>query len=205
MTFTLILHLNSQPELQPLAHTASQVLHGRQLEQFLRGVERRALRMAEIACGNRDDALEIVQDGMLAFVRKYAGKPHTEWAPLFYRVLDSRIVDQQRRQRVRSRWQAWLAPGRVDAVDPVDPLASVPDPREPGPLQRLADVETGQALERALAALPHRQRQCFLLRIWEGLDVAATAQAMRCSEGSVKTHLARALGALRNRLEAYHG
>ncbi|MGD9582619.1 MAG: RNA polymerase sigma factor [Lysobacterales bacterium] len=201
---SLVLHLNSQPELEPLARSSAQALRGRQLDQFLRGVERRALRMAEFACGNRDDALEIVQDGMLAFVRKYAAKPDAEWAPLFYRVLDSRIVDHQRRQNIRSRWRAWLSPGRADAADAADPLASIPDPREPGPLQRLADVETGTALEDALAALPHRQRQCFLLRIWEGLDVAATAQAMRCSEGSVKTHLSRALGALRMQLEAYH-
>lgn len=202
---TLVLYLNSQADVETSASSTAQALRGRQLDQFLRTVERRALRMAEFACGNRDDALEIVQDSMLAFVRKYADKPSSEWAPLFYRVLDSRMVDHQRRQRVRSRWLTWLAPGRADADALADPIASIPDPGEPGPLQRLADAQTGAALTRALAALPHRQRQCFLLRVWEGLDVAATAQAMRCGEGSVKTHLSRALAALRIQLEAYHG
>lgn len=170
------------------------------LDRFLREVERRALRMAELAAGNRDDALELVQDAMLGFVRSYAGKPATEWAPLFYRVLDSRIFDFHRRGQVRRRWRVWL--GRTDPdADDADPLARVADPAEPGPVQRMADGQTRDALDDALKALPLRQRQAFLLRMWEGLDVAQTAAAMRCSEGSVKTHLSRALASLRARLE----
>lgn len=176
------------------------------LDPFLRGIERRALRMAELSTGNRDDALEIVQDSMFAFARHYAGRPQSEWPPLFHRVLDSRILDFHRRQKVRSRWLSWLPlqASANDDDDGGDLLAVVADEGEPGPLKRLADGQTGSALDAALRALPLRQRQCFLLRIWEGLDVAATAQAMRCSEGSVKTHLSRALAALRMRLEAHH-
>lgn len=175
------------------------------LDPFLRGVERRALRMAELSTGNREDALEIVQDSMFAFARHYASRPEAEWPPLFHRVLDSRILDFHRRQKVRSRWLSWLPSTRSeDTEGGGDLLAVVADGNEPGPLQRLADGQTGAALDNALRALPLRQRQCFLLRVWEGLDVAATAQAMRCSEGSVKTHLSRALAALRMRLEAHH-
>ncbi len=166
------------------------------LDGFLKSVERRALRMAELACGQRDPALDLVQDAMLGFVRRYAQRPPTEWAPLFHRVLDSRLTDWHRRQRVRGRWlTAWFTAGDDD-----DPLAAVADPAEPGPLDRLTGSETGARLDAALRALPLRQRQAFLLRVWEGLDVGATATAMRCSEGSVKTHLSRALVRLRERL-----
>jgi len=78
----------------------------RALDQFLRGVERRALRMAELACGSRDDALDVVQDAMCAFVKNYAAKPEPDWAPLFHRVLDSRLNDFHRRRTVRNRWLA---------------------------------------------------------------------------------------------------
>jgi RNA polymerase sigma-70 factor, ECF subfamily len=201
----LVLHLNAQP-VTPRSETLAAEGMRRQLDPVLRGVERRALRMAEFSTGNRDDALEIVQDSMLAFVRHYADKPQPEWTPLFYRVLDSRILDFHRRRNVRSRWLSWLPLGsNTHDETAADPLEQVADEADPGPLQRLADHETGGALDVALKALPLRQRQCFLLRIWEGLDVADTARAMQCSEGSVKTHLSRAMAALRSRLESHHG
>jgi RNA polymerase sigma-70 factor (ECF subfamily) len=169
------------------------------LERFLRGVERRALRMAEFATGNREDALDLVQDAMLGFVRHYGRHDGAEWPPLFWRVLDSRLNDWHRRRRVRGRW--WPRPGDMEANE--DPIAALPDAGEPGPLARMADGEAAAALDAALRELPLRQRQAFLLRMWEGLDVAATAVAMRCSEGSVKTHLSRALANLRRALEAH--
>lgn len=173
----------------------------RALERFLRGIERRALRMAEYATGQRDEALDLVQETMLGFVRRYADRPEREWPPLFHRVLDSRLTDWHRRRRVRGRWLAvWL--GGNDEDD-IDPIAQAADPDEPGPLARLAGAEAAGALDAALAALPLRQRQAFLLRVWQGLDVAATAAAMRCSEGSVKTHLFRAHAALRQALEEH--
>lgn len=172
------------------------------LDGFLRSVERRALRIAELSVGHRDEALDLVQEAMLAFVRNYATKPEAEWPPLFHRVLDSRVTDWHRRSRVRGRWLSafWPARGEDDADDPV---ATAVDVAEIGPLARLVGEDAGQALEVALRALPLRQRQAFLLRIWEGLDVADTATAMRCGEGSVKTHLWRALNALRAALEPH--
>jgi RNA polymerase sigma-70 factor (ECF subfamily) len=167
------------------------------LDAFLRGVERRALRMAELSCGQREDALDVVQDAMLAFSRRYAGHDPAEWAPLFHRVLDSRIMDHHRRGQVRSRWRLWLKPREDDESDPLEQIA---DPQQPEPWMRLSDERLIGALETALRALPIRQRQCFLLRVWEGLDVAQTAAAMGCGEGSVKTHLSRALARLREHL-----
>ncbi len=117
-------------------------------------------------------------------------------------MLDSRINDWHRRRTVRGRWLAvWTKSG--DDEDGIDEIAQAPDQNDPGPLLRLAGSEASLALDAALKKLPTRQRQAFLLRVWEGFDVATTAKVMRCSEGSVKTHLSRALAALRRALESY--
>jgi RNA polymerase sigma-70 factor (ECF subfamily) len=179
-------------------HVDAAKTHERNLDAFLKSVERRALRMAQFATANRDEALDLVQDALFGFVRHYAAKPAADWAPLFYRVLDSRLNDWHRRRNVRSRWlSVWT---RHDDEDG-DEIAQAPDANDPGPLLRLAGIEAAQALDTALQKLPLRQRQAFLLRVWEGFDVAATARSMRCSQGSVKTHLSRALAALRRELE----
>jgi RNA polymerase sigma-70 factor (ECF subfamily) len=168
----------------------------RALDAFLKSVERRALRMAELATSNREEALDLVQDAMFGFVRHYAGKPADAWTRLFYRVLDSRLNDWYRRRTVRGRW---IERARADD-DGADALQQAQDTHEAGPMLRLQGTQAARALDSALARLPLRQRQAFLLRIWEGLDVAATAAAMRCGEGSVKTHLSRAMAALRRML-----
>lgn len=172
-----------------------------QLDTFLREVERRALKVAQLATRNLDDALELTQEAMLGFVRSYAHKPQEQWRPLFFTVLDSRIQDFHRRTQVRTRWLGWLRrdPDQPDA----DPLADIADHTVLAPLELLAGEQAGAALNAALRALPDRQRQAFLLRIWEGFDVAQTAAVMRCSEGSVKTHLFRAMQAMRARLELH--
>jgi RNA polymerase sigma-70 factor (ECF subfamily) len=170
------------------------------LDSFLAGVERRALVMAELATHNRDDAMDIVQDVMLSFVDRYASHEPGEWAPLFHRVLQNRIRDWHRRRQVRSRWLVWLRDPEGDEDAP-DPIQEAPDPAGRRPEDILALDLAGDALMAAVEALPLRQQQAFLLRTWEGLDVAETAAAMGCSEGSVKTHLSRAMHALRARLE----
>lgn len=166
------------------------------LDAYLSSVQRRALRMAQLATGDPDEALDIVQDAMLSFVRRYRNKPQDEWPPLFFRTVDNRIKDWYRRRAVRSRWKIRL--GGTD--DSADPVQGAPDPADPNPHRRAGDAEFGAALEEALRALPERQRQAFLLRTWEGFSVRETALAMACSEGSVKTHLSRAMAALRERL-----
>ena len=179
--------------------TAAIALRGR-LDSFLRTIERRALRMAQLAVGDLDDALELVQDSMLGFVKSYGDKAESDWSPLFWRVLDSRIQDHHRRQSVRRRWRVFFK-AQDDGEEERDPLAEIADPVGAGPLDRMQGSEAARAIDAALRALPDRQRQAFLLRIWEGFDVAATAQVMGCSEGSVKTHLFRAMDALKKRLE----
>jgi len=172
----------------------------RELEQFLKDVERRAFRMAEIALRNADDALDVVQEAMIQLARRYGTRPPEEWKPLFYRILQNRIHDWQRRRRTRSKIIAWWTGGVSDegddTPDPIESAAAL----DAGPGRRLENDQAMVALERALGALPARQQQAFLLRTFEGLDVAETAAAMACSEGSVKTHYFRALQALRDQL-----
>ncbi|HKK04833.1 MAG TPA: RNA polymerase sigma factor [Gammaproteobacteria bacterium] len=170
------------------------------LDGFLAGVERRAFRMARIATGSRDEALDIVQDAMLALAKRYGDREPAEWGPLFHRILQSRIRDWYRRQQVRRRVFGWLGGSDDEQGDPLDAVA---DERTAGPAGEHAQTRFSEALERALRALPMRQQQAFLLRAWEGLDVAETARAMGITEGSVKTHYSRAVHALRDKLEGH--
>jgi RNA polymerase sigma-70 factor (ECF subfamily) len=171
----------------------------RALNQFLAGVELKAFKIAQAALRHEDDALDAVQDAMLQLVRAYAERPAEEWKPLFYRILENRIRDLQRRRTVRGRVIAWLPFRGDDDDDEPDPIAQAPSP-EPQPPRRLELDQAVTALEKALGELPRRQQQAFLLRALEGLDVAETAAAMGCSQGSVKTHYFRALQALRAQL-----
>jgi RNA polymerase sigma-70 factor (ECF subfamily) len=171
----------------------------RALNQFLASVELKAFKIAQAALRHEDDALDAVQDAMLQLARAYSNRPAEEWKPLFYRILENRIRDMQRRRTVRGRVIAWLPFRGDDEEDEPDPIAQAPSADLP-PVRKLEIDEAIQALERALADLPRRQQQVFLLRTLEGLDVAETAVAMGCSEGSVKTHYFRALQALREQL-----
>ena len=171
----------------------------RQLNQFLAGVERRALRFAEIAVRDRDEALDLVQDAMIKLARNYAEQPEDEWTPLFYRILQNGIRDWYRRQVVRNRVMIWFGRGAKEDND-YDPVAMAPDPAGRSPDELVQTGEAMQELESAVGRLPARQREAFMLRTFEGLDVAGTAVAMGCSQGSVKTHYSRAVHTLRDAL-----
>jgi RNA polymerase sigma-70 factor (ECF subfamily) len=191
----------SMPSL-PDGHgtVAAKTTDTRAIEAFLAGVERKAFKIAQLGLRNEDDALDAVQDAMLSLVRSYGARPSEEWKPLFYRILDNRVRDMQRRRTVRGRVMAWLPfnanDDDDDSSDPIDNAAAI----EPAIVEKLQMDEAIGVLEEKVAALPARQRQAFLLRNFEGLDVAETAAAMGCSEGSVKTHYFRALQTLRAEL-----
>ena len=171
------------------------------IEAFLASVERRAWRVAEIALHDPDEALDAVQDAMLRLVRHYSEKPAAEWPPLFWGILRRRITDLQRRRTVRNRILVWT--GRATNDDDEDlPAWEAPD-LGPDPARALASRQAHAAMSKAIRALPRRQQQAFMLRVLEGLDVADTAKAMGCSAGSVKTHLSRAMDALRTQLEEW--
>jgi len=149
-----------------------------------------------MATGNTDDALDILQDAMFKLAQKYAHKTPEEWGPLFQTILQSRIRDYYRLNRVRNRFRIWFSGGE----DEPDPVQTAADPAGRRPEEEV-DAGRGVArLDEAVRALPLRQQQAFMLRALEGLDTASTARAMGCSQGSVKTHYSRAIHTLRGKL-----
>ena len=166
------------------------------IELFLADIGPRAFRFAEAGLRHREDALDAVQDAMMKMLA-YREKPAEEWSPLFWSILRRRIVDLQRRAGFRLRWL--LPTGDRGDEGPVD---WAPD-QSAGPAQAHDQREAYSRLVQALRGLPARQREAFTLRVLEELDVADTARAMGCSEGSVKTHLSRAREALQRQLEEF--
>ena len=164
------------------------------LDAFLASVSTRAFRFAELGLRHREDALDAVQDAMVRMLG-YAQRPPSEWTPLFWSVLRSRIIDQQRRRTFRLKWLLPAPAGDEGVVDWAD---SGPDPSRSNDSR-----EAYTRLAEALQQLPARQREAFTLRVLEELDVGTTARVMGCSEGSVKTHLSRARDALSKQLEDF--
>jgi RNA polymerase sigma-70 factor (ECF subfamily) len=182
------------------ADTEDKILEqARTLDQFLASVEKRAFQIARLAVRDADDALDIVQDAMLQLARRYGQRPTEQWKPLFYRILQNRIRDCQRRRVVKNKLFGWLPGAQFDDEESGDPYEATRDESQ-GPADRVMTGEAMQVLEGALKELPARQLEAFLLRTMEGMDVADTAKAMGCTEGSVKTHYSRAVHALRERL-----
>ncbi|MEX0976926.1 MAG: RNA polymerase sigma factor [Woeseia sp.] len=183
-------------------HTGDAALQReRELDRFLSDVEKRALRIAEISVRDRDEALDLVQEAMIKLVRRYAQRSAEEWPPLFYRILQNGVRDWHRRRFVRNRVIAWFGSATDDDVArDIDVIAAAADPAGRAPDQELETQQAMQSLEVALAHLPTRQREAFMLRTFEGLDVADTAKAMGCTAGSVKTHYSRAVHSLRETL-----
>lgn len=173
------------------------------LDAFLASVEHRAFRMANVVTRDRDAALDLVQDAMFRLVRRYAQRPAGEWRPLFFRCLQNCIRDWQRRQWLRRRLFLHVDErGRSD--EDGETRSQAADIADPAALDGATEVQREQTmnvLKQALRELPTRQREAFELRVWDGLDVRDTALAMACAEGSVKTHLSRALASLRSKLE----
>lgn len=178
-----------------------------ELAEFFIAVERRAFKQARYAVRDEQAALDIVQDSMLKLSEKYGAKSSAELPMLFQRILQNTIRDYYRRYKVRATWTTQLSSmlsGKA-AEDETDPLESL-GPAEGsaqalGPADHLEKSQLIVLIEDELKKLPPRQREAFLLRYWEELDVAETAQAMGCSEGSVKTHCSRAAHTLATALK----
>ena len=171
-------------------------------------MEKRAFKQAVFAVREEQAALDIVQDAMLRLAEKYGHRPPAELPLLFHRIMQNAIRDWFRRQKVRSLWTTLLSslsPGRDedDDADPLETLQSADGSNvEEAPPDQLERAQVLEIIEQELRRLPERQREAFILRYWEELDVAETARSMGCSEGSVKTHCSRAAHALAAALKA---
>ncbi len=174
------------------------------LARFLAEVERRAYRQAAFAVRDDQAALDIVQDSMMKLAEKYADAPPAEFPLLFQRILQNTIRDYYRRQKVRNFWVtalSFITPGREGEEDDSSQEYVQPANEKDSPYNQLATGKNLALIEKAIEKLPARQREAFLLRYWEEMDIAETATVMGCSEGSVKTHCSRAVRALAELLQ----
>jgi RNA polymerase sigma-70 factor (ECF subfamily) len=179
----------------------------KELSDFLKSVEKRAFKRTAFAVRDDDSALDIVQDSMIRLAEKYVDRPPAELPLLFQRILSNATMDWFRRQKVRnavvrnfSDFEGSDEDGEFDILEMLDGIEG-----NVGTESASDSVSRDQILliiEREVGDLPARQREAFLLRYWEELDVAETASVMGCSEGSVKTHCSRAVHALAKALKA---
>jgi RNA polymerase sigma factor (sigma-70 family) len=174
----------------------------KELSDFLENVERRAFKQAVYAVRKDEAALDIVQDAMIKLAEKYGDKDITELPPLFQRILQNTILDYFRREKVRNTWVGLFSneARNQESQDDYDPLEHYQPEAGTAAAESGADqlerAQTLNAIDEEIQKLPARQREAFLMRYWQDLDVAETAIAMGCSEGSVKTHCSRATHAL---------
>jgi RNA polymerase sigma-70 factor, ECF subfamily len=172
-----------------------------QLDAFLASVEQRAYRTALFTTKKSQDALDIVQDAMMQLVQYYRNKAAQDWPLLFHRILQNRIMDWHRSQQKQKRFFWQSTSSDADDEDTSDEILQIAgDDHEWNPAELIARAQNVERVIKAVDLLPLRQRQAFLLRAWEGFDVAQTAQMMECTEGSVKTHYFRAVQRLRELL-----
>jgi RNA polymerase sigma-70 factor, ECF subfamily len=169
-------------------------------------VERRAYKQAMFAVRDEHAALDIVQDSMLKLSEKYASRPSAELPLLYQRILQNTIRDFYRRQKVRSTWttpvSSLVSGDSEEDYDPLDTLeVENESPYAAPPLKQIERAQVLESIEKCLQKLPPRQREAFILRYWEEMDVAEAAKTMGCSEGSVKTHCSRATHTLADALK----
>jgi len=169
-----------------------------ELSNFLAETERRAYKQALFAVRDEHVALDIVQDSMMKLIEKYAAKPPEELPLLFQRILQNTIRDFYRRQKTRSLWTTLFSSftstqeNESEDYDLLETLQVKGASNFDNPHEQLEQLQLISLIEKAVKTLPARQREAFLLRYWEEMDVTETATIMGCSEGSVKTHCSRA-------------
>jgi len=179
-----------------------------ELSDFLAQVERRAFKQTAYAVRDDHAALDIVQDAMMKLAEKYATRPVSEFPMLFQRILQNTMRDYWRRQKVRNIWTTLLSSFSVigddgEESDPLETIGSANGDILNEPSAQLEQRQTMALIEDALSKLPTRQREAFVMRYWEDMDVAETAAAMGCSQGSVKTHCSRAVRTMATTLEKH--
>ena len=178
-----------------------------ELTEFLKGVEKRAFKRSVYHVRNEESALDIVQDSMMKLAEHYGHKPVEELPMLFQRILSNCTLDWFRRQKVQNALFSNMSDFEASNDDEDFNLLEALDASSGSDLGESAESITDRAqtlrgIETEIQQLPGRQREAFLMRYWEEMDVAETAAAMGCSQGSVKTHCSRAVAALSKALRA---
>ena len=186
-------------DLAPKQSQADRSTHEGTVEQrlkfFMQDVTGRALVMMESATqGQHGIAMDLVQEAFIALHKSYADKATDEWYPLFYTILNNKLQDWRRKEARRSNPFSFFKKVNLDSDEEVN---DVVDETTPNPFDFLDQAVTIEEIQAAIAQLPVRQQQAFMLRAWEGFDTQTTAQIMNCTEGSVKTHYHRAIQGLR--------
>ena len=166
------------------------------LNQFFILHEKKAYVIAFMSLRNQDDALDVVQDVMIKFVVKYKNKKQADWSSLFFRMIQNRITDFHRQNTKKKKYFGVIGHDYSDNI-----IEQVSDRNYVSALKQIDNNMKIANLQKSLTALPQRQLQAFICRIWEGLSVAQTAKSMKCSQGSVKTHLFRALNQIRSQFK----
>jgi RNA polymerase sigma-70 factor (ECF subfamily) len=180
----------------------------KELSDFLENSERRAFKQALYAVRKDESALDIVQDAMIKLAEKYGDKPAAELPMLFQRILQTTILDYFRREKVRTTWVSLFSnvsrsTGDGDDIDLLDTYeAEQGSSASESSADKVERMQVLNLIDAEVQKLPPRQREAFLMRYWQDMDVAETAAAMGCSEGSVKTHCSRATHALAESLKS---
>jgi RNA polymerase sigma factor (sigma-70 family) len=180
----------------------------KELSDFLENVERRAFKQAVYAVRKDESALDIVQDAMIKLAEKYGDRPAAELPLLFQRILQNTIYDYFRREKVRTTWVSLFSTlgGGAENEEDFDILetyeAEEGSQASESSEDKVVRDQILAAIDEEVQKLPARQREAFLMRYWQDMDVAETAAAMGCSEGSVKTHCSRATHTLAQALKA---
>lgn len=170
-----------------------------ELAKFYSQIEQRAFRLALIETRNSSDALDLIQDAMESLMRRYLEHPSQEWRPLFYKILQNRIKDWHRWSGLRAKLHLPKANKQELSQEEYQIESS-----DMTPIEQTEQDFTLEKLQHVLSKLSFRQRQTVLLRAWEGFSVEETAQIMKCSQGSVKTHMSRALNTMKSLMDENH-
>lgn len=199
MTTTAAIYLYNENKdavrQQPKAHESSYTAN-QQLDLFLREHQQQAFAIAIVSVNQEADALDVVQETMVAFIKNYRNKPTADWRPLFYRVLQNKINDHHRKQK------SWLS--HFFSPKEQKDLATEQVSETPSPLTMANNQQQGNEMIKIIQGLPSKQQQVVIYRHWQELSVAETAQVMQISTGSVKTHLHRATQKIKSLLGEHH-
>jgi RNA polymerase sigma-70 factor (ECF subfamily) len=177
-----------------------------ELSDFLKNAEKRAFKRSFYHVRDEEAALDIVQDSMMKLAEHYGDKPASELPMLFHRILSNTTLDWFRRNKTRkalfSNFSDFNSDPETDEFELLDALALDNDSQTTQSAEaNFSSMANVHEIEKEIQLLPARQREAFLLRYWEDLDVSETAATMGCSEGSVKTHCSRAVLALSKALK----